>query len=171
MLIGLRGAGKTTVARLLGETLSRPHYDTDALIEAESGRTIRDWFESSGEAEFRRVESDILRRLLERSGQIISVGGGAVLTEENRVRMKSAAWCVWLRAQPGALQRRLLADPRTPLTRPALTGLPLPDELRLLAEQRDPLYAALADHVVDTDDRDSAQIAAHLAELIRKLPD
>lgn len=167
----MRGAGKTTVAGLLANLLARPCHDTDLLIEAESGRTIRDWFETSGEAAFRRVESETLRRLLDHTGQIISVGGGAVLSAENRARMKSAAWCVWLRAAPETLFQRLSADPRTHLLRPALTGLSLADELRLLAGQRDPLYAGLADHVVDTDPVDSARIAKQLAEVIRSLPD
>lgn len=158
-LIGFRGCGKTSVARRLAALLNCECVDTDAVIEEASQRNVRDVFELEGEAGFRKLESTALAAALyvtpattpdRRFVRVVSVGGGAVLLEENRARLRAAAICVWLTAAPATIIARLQADPRTSSLRPALTDMPLDEEVRTLLAQREPLYAALAAITIDT---------------------
>lgn len=150
ILIGYRGSGKTTVARTLATRLGWTGVDADELIEARAGRSIRDIFDQDGEAGFRRLEADIIREVCSSPRQVISVGGGAVLSPVNRGVLRQAGFCVWLTAPPEELERRIQADARTTATRPALTAYNAAEEIRRLLQEREPLYASLADHVVNT---------------------
>src|SRR5690606_2725227 len=97
VLIGFAGTGKTTVSKLLAARLSGWHVvDTDALIEAREGKTIPELFSGQGEAYFRSVEQQVIADVMQRSQQIISTGGGAVLHEENRQWMTQHGWVIAL---------------------------------------------------------------------------
>ncbi len=158
VLIGYRGCGKSTVGRTLAARLGWTFVDTDERIEAQAGRTIRAIFEKQGEVVFRRIESDVIDGLVGGRRQVLSVGGGAVLAEENRRQLMAAGVCVWLTAPAAVLLERMAADARSAANRPALTARNPLDEVQHLLKERSPLYAALAQHVVDTAGRSVAEI-------------
>lgn len=166
VLIGLRGSGKTAVGRQLAAILGWVRVDTDELIEERSGRSIAEVFAADGEAAFRKLEAELVADVARGERQIISVGGGAVLSEVNRAALRAAGICVWLTAPPEELHTRLQSDSRTATTRPPLTERAALDELRHLLEQRTPLYAALADHIVDTAGRSVAQVVDEVLGLL-----
>jgi shikimate kinase len=156
-LVGLRGSGKTTVARLLAERLGWQWADADALLEARHGRSIRQIFAEEGEAGFRDKEAALLEELCGLRRHVIATGGGVVLRPENRQRLRAAGFVVWLTADAATLWDRLHRDPTTAKRRPDLTvgGLAEVEEtLRL----RQPLYEAVADLTVDTAGRSPAQV-------------
>lgn len=158
VLVGYRGCGKTSAGRMLATRLNRPFVDTDDLIETEAGCTIREIFAEQGEPAFRTREADIIQRVCATPRQVISVGGGAVLSEDNRQRLGDAGVCVWLTAPADTLVARMRQDPRNAANRPALTNRDAFDEVRHLLTQREPLYAALAQHVVDTAGRSVVEV-------------
>ena len=102
-LIGLRGSGKTTVGRILAERLALPFRDADVELESHAGRSIRDIFAVDGETAFRDLEERNLIELIDLGPAVIATGGGVVLREANRVRMKNAGKVVWLTADAGAV--------------------------------------------------------------------
>jgi shikimate kinase len=159
VLIGYRGCGKSYVGREVARRLGWPFVDTDERIEAAAGRCIRDIFAQQGEAHFREMETRIIPQVTATRGQVIAVGGGAVLAASNRAKLRRAGVCVWLTAPATELYRRLEADPRSGTTRPALTTRGGLAEVRHLLAQRRPLYAGLADHVVPTRARSVAEVA------------
>ena len=119
VLVGLSGSGKSTVGRYLANRLNLPLYDTDAIIEAEAGRSAADIFASEGEAAFRLRESAVLSAVLAKSPAVIATGGGIVTVPENTARIRSSAFVVWLDATTSAILTRI-AGHRQP--RPLLQG-------------------------------------------------
>jgi shikimate kinase len=156
-LIGYRGSGKTTVAQMLATQLGWEWVDADALLEKREGRTIQQIFASEGETAFREKEAALLSELAERLRCVVATGGGVVLREDNRSRMRSSGRCVWLTADANTLWQRLAADTSTAQRRPNLTmgGLA---EIEDLLKQREPLYRACADLTVDTTGRKPEEI-------------
>jgi shikimate kinase len=157
-LTGSRGTGKSTVARLLAERLGWDWVDADAVIEARAGRSIREIFAAEGEAGFRARETAELAELCQRRRHVIATGGGIVLAEENRRRIRQAGWVVWLTADPETLWRRIQQDATTADRRPNLTvgGL---SEVEELLRRREPLYRECADLQVDTARRSPEEVA------------
>ncbi len=158
ILIGARGCGKTSVGRALARRLGWPFVDTDEEIQTTSGRCIRDIFAQDGEPAFRALETLAIAAACRGGPKVLSVGGGAVLRDANRGALRSAGVCFWLTAPAEELHRRTQADCHSADTRPALTAREALDELRHLLAERAPLYAATADHVVDTAGRSVAQV-------------
>ncbi|MSO14980.1 MAG: shikimate kinase [Ilumatobacteraceae bacterium] len=154
VLVGLMGTGKTTVARLLAEHRGVELLDTDKLIEARDSRSIREIFAQSGEAVFRELESDVLRECLSRPGSpIIAGAGGVVVREQNRAMLDLArnagtAVVVWLHARPEVLAERTAKGVHRPLLDNDRMGT-----LTQMSEDRSPLYASVADIVIDVSDR------------------
>jgi shikimate kinase len=148
------GTGKTTVARLLAEHRHVELLDTDKLIESREGRTIREIFADSGEQTFRDCESEVLRECLARPGSpIIAGAGGVVVREENRsmldrARNAGTAVVVWLHARPEVLAERTAKGVHRPLLDNDRMGT-----LTQMSEDRGPLYASIADIVIDVSDR------------------
>lgn len=145
-LVGMMGAGKTTVARLLAGRLTRTFIDADLELERRCGVKVPVIFEIEGEEGFRTREVAILDELTARSGIVLATGGGAVLREENRQRLVARGVVIYLRAQPHDLYMRTRHDKNRPL-------LATPDPQKRLEElfhQRDPFYREVADLVVDT---------------------
>ncbi len=159
VLVGYRGSGKTQVGLLLARQSGWQFVDTDRLVEQAAGCTISEIFARSGETTFRNLESQAIADAVDGAQRVISVGGGGVLREENRQRLAGAGVCCWLTAPPGELARRMAADPRHATTRPPLTDRDPTDEIVHLLKQREPLYAALADHVIDTTGQSVEQVA------------
>jgi shikimate kinase len=159
ILIGYRGTGKTTVARLVAERLGWPWQDADAYLEGKLGRTVRAVFAAEGEAGFRAHEAAALAELLEAPRLVLATGGGVVLRPDNRARLRAAGRVVWLTADAGTIWARLQGDPATAAQRPALTGLPGPEEVAALLAAREPWYRECATAVVDTAGRTPAAVA------------
>jgi shikimate kinase len=149
ILIGYRGTGKTTVARLLAEQLGWQWVDADQYLEAKFGQTIRDIFAAEGEAGFREKETAILAELCQRERYVIATGGGAILREPNRVLLRRSGFVVWLKADAETIWQRLQSDPTTAASRPELTATGGLMEIRELLVMREPLYRATADFEID----------------------
>jgi shikimate kinase len=165
-LIGYRGSGKSTVGRILAARLNRTFLDCDLEIEARAGRSIPAIFSESGEPGFRDWEEQTLAELM--AGfptAIVATGGGAVLRESNRRRIRSFGLVVWLTATVPELTRRVAADTRPQSGRPALTPAGTLAEIGQLLGARTPLYEALADLVIDTSQRTPEQVANLIIDL------
>lgn len=162
-LIGYRGTGKTTVARVLSQRLGWPAIDADVELERQAGRSIKQIFADSGEQTFRDLEASLLQQLTAGENQILSLGGGVILRPENRAAIKSRCVTAWLTAAAATLFVRIHGDPTTSERRPNLTaggGLP---EIEQLLAIREPLYRECADCIVATDDRSPESIADEIA--------
>ena len=169
-LIGYRGTGKSTVARLLAEALGWDWVDADAELEAHSGRSIRSIFAEEGEQGFRDREEAILKDLCARTQVVVATGGGVVLRESNRQRLQTAGRVVWLTADADTICRRLAADPSTAERRPALTaaaGACDRAEVEELLRKREPFYRVCADAVVDTTHDSPEKVVRGLLALFR----
>lgn len=143
-LVGLPGAGKSTVGQLLADRLGWKYFDCDAEMQTRAGASIADWVAARGWDAFRRHEREILADALSGECCLIATGGGVVEDENNRVALAAASTVVWLDAPPGVLLARL----GNAEDRPLLAGDPL-TRLTELAERRNPFYAELADIRVD----------------------
>lgn len=151
-LIGYRGTGKSTVARLVAGRLGCGWSDADVLFEQEMGTSITDYFRDHGEESFRTIEAEILRRLLEGHVDVVATGGGVVLRESNRRLLREFGRPVfWLDASPAVIQERLAADPATTAARPALSAAGVLEEVTAVLAAREPLYAASADVRIDAE--------------------
>lgn len=157
-LVGYRGTGKSSVARLLAERLGLAAVDADAEIERLAGCTIREIFARHGEPEFRTRERTVMAELLHREGLVIAAGGGAVLNPHTRRDMRAAGPVVWLQASSQTIAARLDADPSTRDRRPPLTDSDPSSEIATLLAVREPLYRAVATISIDTDDRSPSEI-------------
>lgn len=165
VLVGMMGAGKSSIGRRLALRLGIPFIDADAEIEKAAGMTISDIFAVRGEAEFRAGEARVISRLLEGGPQVLASGGGAFVSPDTRAAIKAKGISIWLRADFDVLMKRIRRRQDRPLLKtadPAAT-------LRQLMEQRDPVYA-LADLTVQsrevTHDRIVDEIVSALAGCI-----
>ncbi|MDO5111406.1 MAG: shikimate kinase [Clostridia bacterium] len=136
VLIGMPGCGKTTIGKLLSHAHERPFLDTDVAIEKDAGRSIPVIFQAEGEAAFRRMENDAIRKLCKQSGCVIATGGGAVLDADNREAIRENAFVVFVQRPLAALSMD---------GRPLSTGA---DALAAMYATRLPLYEACADFTV-----------------------
>ena len=160
-LVGLMGAGKTAVARILGERLGVVVSDLDAAIEAAEGRDIGTMFEREGEAYFRRREGEILRQSLAAGARVIACGGGVVLDPAHRALLREQCHVIWLEVSPAVAARRI-GDAGT---RPLLAGGPVEARLETILAERAPLYAEVAHLRIDSDARTPEEMSdAILAE-------
>lgn len=164
-LVGMMGAGKTTIGRALAKVLHREFIDLDHELEARCGVRIPVIFEIEGEQGFRKRECQVLDDCTVRPNLVMATGGGAVLAEENRQALKNRGIVVYLRASVDELYRRTSRDRNRPL-------LATPDPratLRDLLQLREPLYASVADIVVDTGTTSVSQLVAHLVERLKQI--
>jgi shikimate kinase len=164
-LVGLMGAGKTSVGRLLARRLGKTFYDCDHEVERATGVRIPVIFEIEGEAGFRARESRMLSELCVTKGVVLATGGGAVLNPENRKVLSDCGTVVYLRASPHELYQRTRHDRNRPL-------LQTPDPLAKLSElyaERDPLYREVAEVVVDTGNQSVSSLAHRLEQKLAQL--
>ena len=158
VLVGMMGAGKSTVGRMLARRLKRDFYDSDDEIERRCGVRIPVIFDIEGEAGFRVREVQAIAELCALDGVVLATGGGAVLAEENRRQLTARATVVYLHAPPGYLWQRVRHDRNRPLLATA-------DPRRKLEElyvARDPLYREVADIVIDTGNQSVQTLARDL---------
>lgn len=165
-LIGYRGTGKTTVAKLLAERLDYDWIDADVEVEQRAGKSIAEIFEASGVEAFRDLEAEVVADLCERERAVLALGGGAVLREANQKCLAQCQQIVWLRASAETIAERLSGDPTTPGRRPNLTNRGGLHEIEQLLATREPIYRACATLEVDTEGKDPAEI---VDEILRAL--
>ena len=137
VLVGLMGAGKTTVGRRLAKRLGLPFVDSDHEIEKAAGMSVAEIFECFGEADFRSGERRVIGRLLEGEPQIVATGGGAFINDETRALIKEKGLSIWLDADIEVLVERTARRDTRPLLK---TGDPRAILTRL-AKEREPFYA------------------------------
>lgn len=159
-LVGLMGAGKTTVGRRLAKRLGKSFYDCDEEIERTTGVKIPVIFDIEGEAGFRAREARMLAELVVRSDIVLATGGGAVLSADNRRMLAENGLVVYLRALASDLWARTRHDRNRPLLK---TDQPLARLEELYAE-RDPLYRSIADLIVDTGSQSLGSLAHRLEQ-------
>lgn len=151
ILIGFMGCGKTSVGIRLSYRMRRPMLDTDKLIEKSENRTISEIFAADGEAYFRDLETECIRKLIETTNNhIISVGGGLPIREENHSLMKRLGTVIYLRARAETIYERVRHD----TTRPLLQGENPQQKIRGLMEERSAIYEKAADMIIDVDGKD-----------------
>jgi len=161
-LVGLMGAGKTTIAKVLARRLAYHFVDSDHEIESRTGVRLPTIFEIEGEEGFRRREAQVIADLARTHGCVVATGGGAVLRPDNRENLRASGLVVYLNVPLQTLCERTRHDKNRPL-------LQVSDPLRKLTElyeQRDPLYRSIADLVV-SGGRISAQAVLQL--LLKKM--
>jgi shikimate kinase len=161
-LIGLMGAGKTTIGRRVAAALGLPFKDADCEIEKAAGLTVQEIFDLHGEADFRRGERSVIRRLLHEPPHVLATGGGAFMDPETRALIRELAISVWLRADLDVLARRVERRDDRPLLK---EDDPRAVMERLMA-QRYPIYAE-ADLVVDSNNAPHAAAAAAVIRALR----
>jgi shikimate kinase len=164
-LVGYRGTGKTTVARLVAQRLGRESIDADKEIERRAGKTIAAIFSDEGEPPFRDLEATVVADLA-RTSLVVSTGGGAVLREANRAVMQAAGPIVWLTAGVDTIAVRIAADAATARLRPNLTAVGGKAEIAAVLAQRTPIYQACATFVVDTEGKTPAAVADQILALL-----
>ena len=167
-LIGPRGCGKSRVGRLLAEALAVPFHDLDEIIRHEQGRSIAQIVLQDGWASFREMESRTLARLaMELAPAVIATGGGVVLDEANCYMMRGSGRAVYLEAPLGVLVERLTAVPDAD-HRPALTDLPLAQEMGQILRERQHLYKSTAMAVVDASLPENEVMAAIICAISKE---
>src|ERR1700674_2208763 len=136
VLVGMMGAGKSTIGRRLSARLRLPFLDADTEIERAAGMSIPGIFETHGEAHFRDGEARVIARLLDGGPVVLATGGGAFMREETRSRIRSRAGSIWLKAEADVIMRRVNRRPARPLLQ---TADPAATVGRLI-EEREPVY-------------------------------
>lgn len=144
-LVGLMGAGKTTVGRRLAQALALPFVDADEAITTAAGRSIEDIFAERGECEFRRGERQVIARLLAGPVHVLATGGGAFINDHTRTLMKEQAITIWLRAPLDVLMKRVSKRDHRPLLKEENPQA----VMQRLMDERYPVYAQ-ADLTIDT---------------------
>ncbi len=161
VLVGMMGAGKTTVGRRLANRLGRRFIDSDEEVEKAAGMSIEDIFKLRGETDFRAGEVKVIARLLKEGEIVLGTGGGAFVNPETRALVKSAAVSVWIKADFEVLFQRVSRRTNRPLLK---TGNPR-ETLRALMDHRYPIYAE-ADLTVVSRDVPQDQVANEVIEAI-----
>ena len=164
-LIGLMGAGKTTIGRHLARNLGCEFFDSDHEIERRTGADIPWIFDIEGEQGFRERERAVIDDLTQRQGIVLATGGGAVLDAENRRNLTARGLVIYLRASVKRLLRRTEKDKNRPLLQTANPG----QRLQQLYDERDPLYREIADFIVDTDNRNVSNSVKLIIKQFNKL--
>ena len=163
-LVGLMGAGKTTVGRQLARRLGKRFVDSDQEIEERTGVKVATIFEIEGEPGFRARESRVIEELAEAEDLVLATGGGVVLDPGNRMRLAARGFVIYLHARPRDLWQRTRQD----RTRPLLRGVDPLARLEELYTVRDPLYREVADIVIDTGRQG---VGALVTRVLAELPD
>lgn len=161
-LVGMMGAGKTSVGRILAKRLNKEFVDSDHVMEERTGVRIPVIFEIEGEVGFRHRESQIIDELTGRQGIVLATGGGAILAERNRDLLRSRGAVVYLRASVKDLLHRTRHDKNRPLLQTADPRARLTELFQL----RDPLYREVAHLTIDTGSQSLAVLLMRLQKAL-----
>ncbi len=161
--VGLMGAGKTTIGKMLAKKLKKTFYDTDQEIEKKLGVKVPIIFDLEGEAGFRKRETQMIDELTCKKNIILATGGGVVLSAENRALLKERGKVIYLNAKPQHLAKRMAYDK----DRPLLQQGNMLDTLNQLYKDRHPLYLNVASFVVDTGQQKTQTIIHKIEALLR----
>ncbi|MEN8517324.1 shikimate kinase [Burkholderia sp. RS02] len=162
-LVGMMGAGKSTLGRALAASLGWTFADSDDEIERRTGRSVAVLFDMVGEVGFRLLETHIVDELTQRPNVIVATGGGAVLDPRTRARLSERGCVIYLHADPDTLWRRTRDDARRPLLRVAEPR----QTLAALYRMRDPLYRECAHAFVDTTAQGVARATAEMSSVLQ----
>ena len=160
-LIGFMGCGKSTMARLLKEKTGKELIEMDETIEREEGKSINEIFEMYGETYFRDLESELVRRIADKGGAVVSCGGGAILRPENVENMKKNGIIIYLSATPETIYQRV----KNSTHRPLLNGNMNVEYITSLMESRLPRYMSAADVTICVDGKEKQQIVDEIYAL------
>ncbi len=158
VLVGMMGAGKSSIGRRLAARLGIPFSDADAEIEEAAGMSVADIFEAHGEPSFRSGEARVIARLLEHGPQVLATGGGAFMSPQTRAKIHEKGISVWLKAEIDVLSRRLrrrsdrpllkTADPVATLTSLLAARNPIYGEANLVVKSRDVPHEVIVEEIV-----------------------
>lgn len=163
VLMGFMGAGKTTIGKRLAKVLGCRFLDTDEMIEQEQERKISDIFQKDGEAAFRDMETELLKRLKQSDEMfVLSIGGGMPVREENRELLREIGTVIYLKTSKEEIIRRVSGDQNRPL----LQGGSLEEKVTSLMTAREQIYIETAHQEFFTDGKSPLQIASELKNLI-----
>lgn len=161
VLIGLPGVGKTTIGKLLSNTLDCPFVDTDDLIEQKMNCSISEIFAKYGEEYFRQIETSVIKDLSANVSQIVAIGGGAFQKEENRQSLQQLGKIVYLKASPDGVFERLKEDSSRPLLQ---CSSPF-EKIKELYHKRKDAFE-LADMIIDTTDLSVQEVLEKILRLV-----
>lgn len=165
VLVGYRGTGKSSVARILGVTLGRLVVSLDDELERRARKSIPEVVQERGWPGFRDLEERLVADFAGQDRLVLDCGGGVIEREANIERLQQSGPVVWLTASPRVIVERIEGDHR----RPSLTeGKSFTDEVREVLERRAPLYDRISDYRVDTEGRIPEEIASEILELTRE---
>ncbi|HMK65559.1 MAG TPA: shikimate kinase [Thermodesulfobacteriota bacterium] len=162
ILIGYRCTGKSSVGRQLAEKLDLTFYDTDQMITAHIGKSIRELVAEKGWAAFRREEKNIIDKIAFWGPAVIALGGGAILDPENRATIRASGTVIWLSAGLETILKRMSSDSLNADNRPSLTDKSWHEEVRETLEQRISIYRDLALMQVDTEGKSIEEISSEI---------
>jgi shikimate kinase len=162
VLVGVPGAGKTTVGKLLAKEMSLDFFDSDQVIEARSGKSVSDIFTQDGEPVFRQIEHDVIVDLLGSSNAVLALGGGALGNDDTRAKVAGAT-AVWLVAGLAQAVDRVGMNRNRPLLLGNVRG-----QLADLMAAREPLYKEVASIAVDTSKLKPSEVVAQIVSELKK---
>lgn len=165
ILVGLMGAGKSTIGRHLAKLMRKEFYDSDRVIEERTGVDISTIFEIEGEQGFRDREEQIIKELCELENIVLATGGGSILRETNRQNMKKGGHVVYLRTSAELLFSRIRYDKTRPLMQ---TKSPI-NTLKKLLDDREPFYMDVADSVIMTGKQKVGVIVKRVEDALNKV--
>jgi len=162
VLVGVPGAGKTTVGKLLAKELGLEFFDSDQVIEARAGKSVADIFTQDGEPAFREIEHDVIVELLDSTDVVLALGGGSLGNDETRAKVK-AAKAVWLIAGLSQAVDRVGMNRNRPLLLGNVRG-----QLADLMSAREPFYKEVASVAVDTSKLIPSEVVAEIVSKLSK---
>lgn len=165
ILVGLMGAGKSTIGRNLARQLGKEFYDSDRVIEERTGVDIATIFEIEGEQGFRDREEQVINELCRMDNIVLATGGGSILREVNRKNMRKHGHVIYLRTTAEMLYSRIRYDKSRPLMQ---TKSPL-DTLKNLLKDREPFYMEVADTIITTGKQKATAIVKRVEEALEKV--
>jgi len=162
-IVGPMGSGKSTVGKIISDELFLNFFDTDEEIENRTGASI-DWiFDLEGEEGFRKRESGILGEMVQKNSVVLSTGGGIILSENNRELLSSRGTVFYLATPISVQLERTAKDKDRPLLKNGDPG----QILKELHEKRKDLYESVSDHIVETEDKSSQEVASEIINLVK----
>jgi shikimate kinase len=166
VLIGYRGSGKSTIARLLSSNLGMPRICLDDEVVKKAGKSIPEIVRTHGWGYFRHLETEVVTECSRRDGHVLDAGGGVVLRQRNVALLRQRGFLIWLKAPPSVLAERIKDDSQRPALSQAKTML---EEVEEILHQREPLYRSAAHLELDTAGFSPAEVSHRIEEALARL--